>query len=250
MSEVTHFKFGNRVLLLPLLLVLTIWTVYFLELKFRVNLNDLGIYPRRLSGLRGIVLSPWIHGSLSHLYNNTIPLAILSAALMYFYRDIAWKTLIWGTLLTGLITWAIGRPSYHIGASGIIYLLATFIFFKGIFSRHYRLVALSLIVVFIYGSMLWYIFPVKEGISWEGHLSGFISGFLFALLLRAPLPKPVKYAWESEDYNEDQDPFMKHFDAEGNFIETPSDTAGEDGPEQIRIRYEYRERDTGKKDSQ
>jgi len=86
------------------------------------------------------------------------------------------KVLLFGILFSGLITWVIGRPSYHIGASGIIYLLASFIFFKGIFTKHYRLVALSLVVVFIYGSLLWYIFPMENGISWEGHLGGFLSG--------------------------------------------------------------------------
>ena len=155
MSEHQYFKFTNSVVLAPMLAVLMIWTVFWVELSFQVNLNQFGISPRSFVGLRGIVFSPFIHGSVEHLYNNTIPLAVLLAALFYFYRKIALKVLFWGILISGVLTWAIGRPSYHIGASGVIYVLASFTFFKGVFSKYYRLVALSLIVVFIYGSLLW-----------------------------------------------------------------------------------------------
>ncbi len=242
MAEEPTFRFTNAVLLVPLGLLLGIWTVYMMEIRLGVNLNTWGIYPRTLRGLVGVVTGPWIHGSLSHLYNNSLPLVILSAALFYFYRQVAWKTLLWGTLLTGLLTWGIGRPSYHIGASGVIYLLASFIFFKGVLSRHYRLVALSLIVVFLYGGMLWYIFPILDEISWEGHLAGALSGLVLAYGLKAPLPAPKKYAWEKEDYREEADPFMRHFDPDGNFIENPG---GEEEPPQIRYHYRERRRDPG-----
>ena len=238
MTEERYFKFTNSVLLVPMAAVLLIWIVFWIEVRFHVNLNELGVYPRTLKGLRGVLFSPFIHGSLSHLYNNTIPIAVLSAALVYFYRDIAWKVFIYGFFIAGLLTWIIGRPSYHIGASGIIYVLVAFIFFKGAFTRHYRLMALSLIVVFIYGSMLWYIFPVKEGISWEGHLAGFLTGLSLAIFVKAEVPKPIKYAWEQEDYNEEEDEFLRHFDEDGNFIENP-DGIEESQPE-IRIRYHYK----------
>jgi membrane associated rhomboid family serine protease len=238
MSAKPGFKVSREVLLVPLGWMLGIWTVYMMELRLEINLNTWGIYPRTLRGLAGVVTGPFIHGSLGHLYNNTLPLVILTAALFYFYRNIAWKTLIAGTLLAGLFTWAIGRPSYHIGASGVIYLLASFIFFKGVFSRHYRLIALSLLVVFLYGGLLWYIFPIKDEISWEGHLGGALSGLLLAYVLKAEVPQPKRYAWEKEDYAEEADPFMRHFDAEGNFIEDP-DPPGEPPPQ---IRYHYRER--------
>jgi len=148
---------------------------------------------------------------------------MLTAALVYFYRGIAFKVLLYGILLSGFITWLIARPSYHIGASGVIYVLATFIFFKGIFAKHYRLVALSLLVVFLYGSMIWYVFPVEEGISWEGHLGGLITGFLFAIIFRKSIAKPETYVWQQPDYNEEDDEFLKHFDENGNFIERKPD---------------------------
>ena len=165
MSEETYFKFSNKVLLVPMIAVLLIWTVFWVEIRFQINLNQYGIFPRTLIGLRGVLFSPFLHGSVDHLYNNTLPLAILTASLVYFYRSISLKVLLLGILLSGVLTWFIGRPSYHIGASGVIYVLASFIFFKGIFTKHYRLVALSLIVVFIYGSLLWFIFPLKDDIS-------------------------------------------------------------------------------------
>jgi membrane associated rhomboid family serine protease len=239
MSEAHYFRFTNRVLLVPLLLVLLIWTVFLIEVRFGINLNVYGVYPRSFQGMQGIFFSPFIHGSIEHLFNNTLPLAILSAALVYFYRAVSLRVLLWGFFMTGAITWCIGRPSYHIGASGIIYLLASFIFFKGILTRHYRLVALSLVVVFIYGGLLWYIFPVKDGISWEGHLAGFISGLILALTLKAEVPAVKKFAWEAEDYNEAEDEFLRHFDEDGNFIEREKEPPPETG-EEIKITYHFK----------
>ena len=235
-----YFKFSYSVLLVPIIAVLIIWTVFLVEIQFKVNFNNYGVYPRTLSGLKGILFSPFIHGSLKHLYSNTLPLAILSTALVYFYKPVAFKVLFYGTLLSGLITWLIGRPSYHIGVSGVIYLLASFIFFKGVFAKHYRLIALSLFVVFVYGSMLWYILPIKDGISWEGHLGGFLTGLFFAYFLKADIPKPKKYAWEEDNYNEEADEFLSHFDENGNFIESkPEENPDLDTNTTIGVTYTY-----------
>ncbi len=239
MSENHYFKFTNAVIIAPLISVLLIWTVFLVELRYQVNLNQYGIYPQRISGLRGIVFSPFIHGSVEHLYNNTIPLAVLTASLFYFYRNIALRVLLIGLITSGFFTWAVGRPSYHIGASGIIYLLASFIFFKGIFTKHYRLVALSLIVVFIYGSLLWYIFPIEDGISWEGHLGGFLAGLLLAFFVKAPIPPPRKFDWEDDNYNEEADEFLQQFDEDGNFIEKLHEEIDD---ESVEITYHIVER--------
>jgi len=219
MKHQEHFKYSTGVIGFPILFVLAIWVVFWFEVRFNVNLNTYGVYPRTITGLRGVVFSPFIHGSIQHLYHNTVPLFVLTVALFYFYNNIAWRVLFFGILLSGFFTWLIGRPSNHIGASGLIYVLVSFMFFKGILAKHFRLIALSLLIIFLYGSMIWYVFPIKEGVSWEGHLSGLVVGILFAFVFKSKIAKPKKYDWEREDFNEDDDPFLKHFDENGNFIE-------------------------------
>lgn len=223
MSQQNQLKFSPEVFGYPLLFVLVLWIVYWVEARFNINFNPYGVYPRTVSGLRGIIFSPFIHGSLKHLFNNSVPLFVLTAALFYFYRDIRWKVLLLGLLFTGIATWAIGRPSLHIGASGVVYLLASFLFFKGIFSKQYQLTALALAVVFLYGGMVWYVFPVNPEISWEGHLSGFFVGFVFAFLFRGNPIERKKYEWEREDYIPENDPFLQQFDDDGNFIGPPKE---------------------------
>ncbi len=238
MKVSSPFVFTTGTIGYPLLFVLLIWIVFWVEVRFHINLNIYGIRPREIEGLRGILFSPFIHGDIKHLFNNTIPLFILSLALFYFYRPVSWKVLLIGLVSTGILTWLIGRPANHIGASGIIYLLAAFLFFKGILSKHYRLVALSLIVVFIYGGLVWYVTPLDPTISWEGHLSGLISGLVLAFVFRKYILKPAKFEWESPDYKEEDDPFMKHFDENGNFIET----LPEEDEEEWEYHYIYKEK--------
>ena len=234
-----HFKFSLDVIAYPLLFVVLIWLVFSIETRYGYRFNEYGIYPQTFKGLRGIVFSPFIHSGIKHLLSNTIPLFVLSSALFYFYRTIAWKVVVFGLLLSGLLTWSIGRPSIHIGASGFIYVLFSFNFFKGIFSKHYRLIALSLLVIFLYGSMFVYALPIDEQISWEGHLSGLITGFVFALIFRKEIVKPKKYVWEEENYNEENDEFLKHFDENGNFIEHLDNEDNLDDP--IKINYTFKE---------
>jgi membrane associated rhomboid family serine protease len=221
--EDQHFKFSPSVIAIPFLSVLFLWVVFWWGIRFQIDIESYGIYPRSFEGLRGILFSPFIHGNIEHLYNNSIPLLILIAALRFFYREQTFLVLGFGLLFTGLITWVIGRESYHIGASGLVYVLVSFIFFKGIRTKYYRLVALSLMVIMVYGSLVWYIFPnVKEGISWEGHLAGLITGFAFAVLLKTPeYKKMIRYDWEREDYDPAEDKFMQRFDENGNFVNLP-----------------------------
>ena len=218
-----QFKFSASVILLPFAFVLTLWLAFYIDIKFNLDAADWGIYPRTLEGLRGVVLSPFIHGNLEHLYNNTIPLLVLMAALRYFYREQSWAVIGYGILISGLITWIIGRSSFHIGASGLIYVLTAFIFFKGIRTKHYRLVALSLAVVMVYGSTIWYVFPgIEKEISWEGHLAGLVTGFAFAMLFKTPdYHRPIKYDWERPDFNPAGDKFLERFDENGNFVNLP-----------------------------
>lgn len=215
MERSQNLKFSPIVLAIPLYFVLFLWIVFWFEMKYGYNFNKYGIYPRTFKGLRGIVFSPFIHGDIKHLYHNSIPLFVLLLALIYFYRSIALKILIYGTLISGFLTWIFARSSYHIGASGIIYLLFSFLFFSGVFRKNSRLIAVALAVIFLYGSMIWYILPVKEGISWEGHLFGFLIGLIFAFFYRKKGLQKFKYPWEKENYQPDD--FDKMFDEDGNF---------------------------------
>ena len=242
MKNETPFVFTPGVIGYPIIFVLAIWIVFWIEIRFGFDFTNFGIYPRKLEGLRGVVFSPFIHSDIKHLFHNTIPLFVLTMALFYFYRKISWKILFYGLLLSGVLTWVIGRPAYHIGASGMIYLLTGFLFFKGIFSKYFRLVALSLIVVFLYGGLLWYITPVDPAISWEGHLAGLLIGFGFALIFRKTIPRPPKYRWERSDYDEREDVFMRHFDEHGNFIEeAPQPPNGDKEPSSWQVGNEENE---------
>ncbi len=213
MQNKNDIKYSHIVWFVPLLLLVSIWMVYIVEIKFGFNFNKYGIYPQSLKGLRGVFFSPFIHGNTNHLINNSVPLVVLSACLFFFYKEVAWKVLLIGTLCSGFMTWSIARDNYHIGASGVIYLLFSFIFFSGVIRRNYRLVAISLGVVFLYGSMIWYVFPVKEGISWEGHLSGFVIGVLFAVIYR-------KIGLQKTEHTYTISEFDTYFDEEGNLKES------------------------------
>lgn len=215
MDEKAYYRFTPLTLAFPLYFVLALWMVYWFEVKFGYNLNSYGIYPRTFKGMRGIFFSPFIHSDIKHLYHNSIPLFVLLGSLLYFYRSLWHKVFWYGMLLTGFLTWLIARPSYHIGASGLIYMLFSFILFSGIIRKNYRLIAVSLTVIFLYGSMVWYLLPVEERISWEGHLSGFVTGIMFALYYRRLGPPKQTYAWERDDYEPDE--FDRRFDEDGNF---------------------------------
>ena len=210
METSNQLKFTNQVLFIPFLFVFIIWFVYWVEIRFELNFTKSGILPRNLSGLKGVIFSPFIHSDTNHLFNNSIPLFVLLGFLIYFYRSVYLKVLLLGGILSGFVTWIIAREAYHIGASGIVYLLFSFVFFSGIIKKQFQLVAVSLIVIFLYGSMVWYVFPIKEGVSWEGHLSGFLVGLLLSFLFK-------QKGIVKEVYEFRQTEFDLLFDEEGNF---------------------------------
>lgn len=222
-----EFRFTNAVVVLPLFFVVLLWFVFWLEVRFDFDFVQNGIYPRTFSGLQGIIFSPFIHADSEHLYNNSLPLLVLVAALQFFYPKQSLQVIIFGILLSGIFTWSIGRENYHIGASGLIYVLFSFIFFKGIQTKHIRLVALSLAVIVVYGGLVWYIFPTvdvpgEKSISWEGHLSGLLAGIILSTICKTPeYKKAPKYEWEKPDYNPENDTFMQRFDENGNFVNLP-----------------------------
>lgn len=196
---------NSNYLFWPFYFVLIMWFVFWADSRYMLDLYRFGVFPGKAEGLLGIFTSPLIHGSLMHLVNNTFPILALGAGLFYFYPKIAWKVIAVSWISSGLITWFIGRESYHIGASGLIYSLAGFIFLCGILRKQPRLLALSLLVVFFYGSLVWGILPIEETVSWEAHLGGAVSGFALAVIYRKSPPREMekKYSWELEEEEED-----------------------------------------------
>jgi membrane associated rhomboid family serine protease len=193
-------------MLIPGVFVFLMWLVKIIEVLFDLDLSNFGIYPLSLEGLPGVIVSPFIHANFRHLFNNSLPLFFLGTALFYFYSEIAVKVSLWSYLLTGILVWLAGRSAWHIGASGLIYGLASFLFFSGIIRKYFRLVALSLLIVFLYGSMVWGIFPnIYKEVSWESHMLGFISGIILAVGYRNEGPQQPVYEWPDEDDETDND---------------------------------------------
>lgn len=175
--------------------VLILWFVKILELAFESNLIKLGIYPRSASGLVGVLTSPLIHSDYEHLFSNSVPLLVLSSGLFYFYPKVSYKVLSWLYIATGFWVWSFARESYHVGASGLVYGLASFLFFSGFFNKKKSLMAISLLVVFLYGSMIWGVLPIKESVSYESHALGALMGVLLAYYFRdtqRPIGKAVE----------------------------------------------------------
>ncbi len=186
---------------IPVLFVLTIWIVHLVTYLLNLDLGQYGVYPRRFFGLRGILFSPLIHSDFGHLISNTTPLLVLSALIVLFYRRVAIPAFLMIYFFSGLAVWAFARPAFHIGASGFIYGLVTFVLWTGIFRRNIKSIALALIVVFYYGSMIFGILPLREGISWEGHLFGALSGILASywfMDLIEPDEEKKLYSWQRE----------------------------------------------------
>lgn len=183
---------------------IVMWGLKLIEIQFDLQntIRQYGVLPRDISGIKGILFSPFIHKDILHLSNNSLPILILGWFLFYSYKNIAKEIFLWLFFVSGFWLWVFGRPSLHIGASGVVYALASFLFTSGLIRKTPRLAAISLIVIFLYGSMIWGIFPTQPSISWEGHLSGMLSGILIAVFFKNHGPKRKKYQWEIDEENE------------------------------------------------
>ena len=191
----------KEAVLVTLALVVAIWAIKLLELTFDLRLYQVGLYPMRPSGLVGILTAPLIHGSIEHTVSNTLPLLLLGTALHYAYPKSRWWVVAMIWIGSGIGTWIWGRPSYHFGASGLTHGLMFFIFLAGLFRRDSRSVVMAMLAFYMYGSMVWGIFPREPGISFELHLYGAIMGVIAALIFRHHDPKQQRrvYDWELED---------------------------------------------------
>jgi membrane associated rhomboid family serine protease len=183
-------------------IVAILWIVKITEVALNISFARFGILPLQAEGLKGILFSPLIHGSFEHLVSNSVPYFLLGAALFYYYRSKAWQIFILSWLVTGLWVWLFARGrGYHIGASGVVYALASFHFVSGIIRKENRLIAFSLLVTFLYGSFVWGIFPgfsLKERVSWESHLMGAVAGLVLAFGYRDVGPQKKIYEWPEE----------------------------------------------------
>jgi membrane associated rhomboid family serine protease len=192
-------------LVFPTFFLVLLWVIKISEVALEVNLVHLGLFPLTASGLKGIIFAPLIHGDFRHLIDNSVPLYFLSIAIFYFYRPVAYRVFFLTWFISGLIVWLTARPAYHIGSSGLVYGFASFVFFSGIIRNSVNLLAISLIVVFLYGSLIWGIFPYDLQISWESHLVGGMTGLAMALFYRHYGPQPEKTEWPEDEEGESQE---------------------------------------------
>lgn len=186
-------------LIFPLAFLLLIWAIKIFEWGLNLNFTQLGVFPLHIKGLLGIITSPLIHGDFQHLMANSVPFLVLSWGIFYFYRPLSYRIFFLCYLTTNVLIWLGAREAYHIGASGLVYSFASFLFFSGIFRNYYRLIAISFVVVFLYGGLFWGIFPILKDVSWEGHLFGAISGLTYALAYRKEGPQKPKVTLPEDD---------------------------------------------------
>jgi len=176
------------------------WTLFIFDAAFGLRLVRFGLRPGSMAGLTGIFTAPLLHASFEHILSNTLPLFIALTATLYLYPKSAMRVIpvIW--LGSGGLSWFIGRPTIHIGASGLVYGLLAYVFVSGIIRNDMRSVSVSLLVGFLYGSMIWGVLPVRPYMSWEMHLTGALLGVLLAVLFRNWDRTPLlSYEWEKDD---------------------------------------------------
>lgn len=196
----------------PLYLLALMWIVHIFQAVTTIDLAYLGLYPRVPFGLRGVFFAPFLHGDFQHLISNSVPFFVLTTMVFFFYRRVATKSFIMMYLLTGIAVWIFGRSVFHIGASGVVYALAGFMIFSGFFRRNIKAIILALIVVFLYGGMIWGVLPIQPGVSWESHLLGAIVGVITAYWYKEDIEADeVKktYSWENESESLDQPYFFE-----------------------------------------
>lgn len=192
-----NFRLAARI---ALAFVALLWVIELLNGALDLGLTQFGVRPREIAGLPGILFAPLLHSGFTHLATNSLPLLVLGTVMLHLYPNSALKAIPAVYLGPGIAVWLFGRgPSIHIGASGMIYGLVGYIFVAGMIRRDRRAIAASLLVSFLYGSLVWGVFPIQPGVSWESHLAGGLIGIAMAIALRhLDLPPRKRYTWEDE----------------------------------------------------
>lgn len=237
--------------LFPFTFVLILWIIQLTQGFLQESWADYSLYPRTAHGLIGILTCPLLHADFGHLLGNTVPLLLLGFLLWQNYREIAGKVFWLIYFTNGILLWIFARDAFHLGASGVVYGLAFFLFFSGFIRKIPRLTMVSFLLIFLYGSMVWGIFPFDPTVSWEGHLYGALAGVIFAFVLRKQGPQPVNY-WKDEEEIEDLE---SHLTAEEKALLTPDQLTAltaenpdlnEEKKEEakvIQINYDYKPKD-------
>jgi membrane associated rhomboid family serine protease len=218
--------------LFPFTFVVLIWLIHLTQGFLETSWADYSLYPRTLYGLTGIFTSPLLHADFGHLLGNTVPLILLGLLLFSNYKEISGKVF-WSVYFSnGILLWCFARDAFHLGASGVVYGIAFFLIFSGFIRKIPRLTMVSFLIIFLYGSMVWGIFPFDPHVSWEAHLYGAITGLILAIALRKQGPQPAVY-WE-EDESEESGEMSEEIEKENE---------NEDSKRIIHINYEYKEKE-------
>ena len=201
---------SKQSLIFPVAFICIAWLLKIFEWGLDINFYQLGIFPLQVKGLPGIITSPFVHGDFEHLMANTVPIFALSWGIFYFYRQLAFRIVLYCLFTTNILLWLGGREAWHIGASGLVYAFASFLFFSGLFRNYYKLIAISFAVAFLYGGLFWGIFPVLKDVSWEGHLFGACSGLIYAFAFRKEGPQKPEIIWEEDEHDEIPEEVWNH----------------------------------------
>lgn len=182
----------------PVLFTGVFWLIHLWGLYVN-EIPKIGVKPRALEGIVGVITMPFFHGDWSHLIGNSMSFLLLFTALLMFYRDLGYKVFLWIYFGGGVWLWCFGRPANHIGASGLIYGLFAFLAFSGLLRRHKPLIAISFLVLFLYGSMIWGVFPIEVRVSWEGHLMSLLWGIVLSIYYRSEGPQKIETPVSDDD---------------------------------------------------
>jgi len=219
-------------------------------------LPKIGIRPREIYGLLGIITAPFFHSThnidgaidASHILNNSIPLLLLGTVLFMHFKDLSYQIFIWLFIGTGLWLWSFGRPANHIGASGIVYALFGFISVSGFLRKNKNLLSLSMLTVFLYGSMIWGIFPSDPSISWEGHLSGLAIGIVLAVYFRKRGPRNTITYISDENFTNEALYGNDYWKTEQQILNEQEEKVSTSANNPIKFRYHYVEKGIKKRE--
>lgn len=232
-QEKRHFFYSAFV---PACIVVAMWLVFIVDASFGLGLSRFGVEPHTLRGLVGVLSMPLLHGNWEHLLSNTVPVLVLGTALYYFYGTIANRVMWLTWLVSGFLTWCIAADGLHIGASALIYGLNLFLIISGLIRGNTRLLAISFIMIFLYGSFMWGVFPSftePMRISWQGHLAGLLTGLVLAFFYRNDGPQSEEHHWDDEDDDQDNDP-----DDDSNT--SPYWDVPQPDKDELTVRYRFR----------